>query len=139
MSIFHCYSEGISMTFILSCTTLMCFQMNCSVTSRCVSFDKRSQHPQEAKWLKFRDQGIVDSSFLRTILSTTEMGFSHQLSCSSILIEHLLIHWPYQLTIPFRIHSNSQYRWLGFDCEDIQIVIGHSMYFGKSKGVCARD
>ena len=81
---FHCSSEGISTTFILSCTTWMCFQMNCSVTPQ-VPFDMTSQHPQEAKWLKFRDPELFDSSFLKTFPSTTEMGFLHQLNCSSIL------------------------------------------------------
>ena len=49
-----------------------------------VTFDKSSQHPQEAKWLKFRDPELFESSFLRTFPSTTEMGFSHQLNCSSV-------------------------------------------------------
>ena len=48
-----------------SCTTLTCFsdpQINCSDDPQ-VPFDKMSQHPQEAKWLKFRDQGIARLQF----------------------------------------------------------------------------
>jgi len=82
-----------------------------------VPFVKTSQDPQKAKWLKFRDQGTVQVQFLRTFPSTTEMGFSHQLSCSSIWAPSDPLAVPVAITF-----QNSQYCCLGFDCENLQIV-----------------
>ena len=124
MSIFRCCSEGISMSPIFSCTTWMCFQMKYSVTPMCHLTRRLNIHKKPSGWC-FMIREIFDFSFLRTFPSTTETGFSHQLSCSSIWTTSDTLAEPVAITF-----HNSQHCWLGFDCENLQIVnISHSMWY----------
>ena len=50
-----------------------------------VPFDKTSQHLQEAKWLKFRDQGIVRLQFLENF----PYHYRDGLFIPAELLEHL--------------------------------------------------
>ena len=108
---FHCSSEGISTTFILSCTTWMCFQMNCSVTPQVPLTRGLNIHKKPSGW-SFVIQNCLTPVSWKLFRALQRWAFytswTAQVSCI----------------------QNSQYRWLGFDCENLQIVnIGHSMQY----------
>ena len=109
----------ISIGSIFSCTTWTCFQMKCSVTPRCHLSRHLKIHKKPSSW-SFVIRELFESSFLRTFPSTTEMGFAHQLSCSSIWAPSDPLAVPVAITF-----QNSQYCCLGFDCENLQVVNIH--------------
>ena len=125
MSIFCCCFEGISMSSIFSCTTQMCFQMKFSgppgVIWQDISTSTRSQ-VAEVSW---SGNCLTPVSWE---LSPALQRWAFQGSWAAQVFEHLLIHWPYQLKISCT--QNLQYCWLGFNCENLQIVnTGHSMQY----------
>ena len=122
---FHCSSEDISTTFILSCTTWMCFQMNCSVTPRWHLTRHLNIHKKPSGWSLWSGNCSTPVSWE---LSPALQRWAFHTSWTAQVFEHLLIHWPHQMTISCT--QNSQYCWLGFDCENLQIVnISHSMRY----------
>ena len=111
---------GISMSLIFSCTTAMCFQMNCSVTPGCHLTRCLNIHKRLSGWsLVIRE--LFHSSFLRTFPSTTKMGFHTNWAAQAFWLP----------SDPLDVHvTHNTVAWLGFDWEDLQIVhIGHNIQY----------
>ena len=133
MSIFRCYTEGISMTFILSCTTLMCFQMNCSATPRCHLTRGLNIHKKPSGW------SFVIRELLTPVSRALQRWAFHtswaaQTFWSNTFWSIGRTSWQYlsEFTLPLA--------GLWLICEDMQIICNRSqhVFWTTERGLCTR-